>query len=85
MAVLESYDIKVLMLGSREVRRIRSGALLYKNEEYLFFPKEHHSPAFKSQTTGVYTAEVPNSLTVGDYIVVGRHIFMTEGKENFYA
>ena len=84
MGIIEPYDIKVLMLGSREVIKIRSGALLYKDEEYLFFPKEHHSPVFKSQTTGVYTTEVSN-FTVGDYTVVGRRIFMIEGKENFYA
>lgn len=83
--ILEPYDIKVLMLGSREVIKIRSGALLYKDEEYLFLPKEQHSPAFKSQTTGVYTTDVPNFLTVGDYTVVGRYIFMMEEKENFYA
>lgn len=85
MGTIEPYDIKVLMLCSREVIKIRSGSLLYKDEEYLFFPKEHHSSAFKSQTTGVYTTKVPNSLTVGDYTVVGRRIFMIEGKENFYA
>ena len=88
MGTIEPYDIKVLMIGSREVIKIRSGSLLYKDEEYLFFPKEHHSSAFKSQTTGVYTTKVPNSLTVGDlgdYTVVGRRIFMIEGKENFYA
>ena len=85
MIVLEPHDIKVLMLGSREVIRTRGGALFYKDEEYLFFPKEHSSPAFKSQTTGVYTMNVPNSLAVGDYTVVGRHIFMIEEKENLYA
>lgn len=85
MGIIEPHDIKVLMLGSREVIKIRSGSLLYKDEEYLFFPKEHHSSAFKSQTTGVYTTKVPNSLTVGVYTVVGRHIFMVEEKENFYA
>ena len=83
--ILEPYDIKVLMIGSREVIKIRSGALLYKDKEYLFFSKEHHSPEFKSQTIGVYTTKVPNSLTVGVYTVVGRHIFMVEEKENFYA
>ena len=82
--ILEPYDIKVLMLGSREVIKIRSGALLYKDKEYLFFPKEWHSPSFRSQTIGVYTTEVPN-FTVGDYTVVGRHIFMIERKGNFYA
>ena len=85
MAVLEPHDIKVLMLGSREVRRIRSGALFYKDEEYLFFPKEHYSPALKSQATGVYTIRFPSSLVAGDYTVVGRYIFMIEEKENFYA
>ena len=85
MTVLESYDIKVLMLGSREVRRIRSGALFYKDEEYLFFPKEHYFPAFKNQAMGVYTTRFPGSLGVGDYTVVGRYIFMMEEKENFYA
>ena len=85
MAVLESYDIKVLMLGSREVRRTRSSALFYKDEEYLFFPKEHYSPAFKSQATGVYTTRFPSNFLVGDYTVVGRYIFMMEEKENFYA
>lgn len=85
VVILEPYDIKVLMLGSREVISIRSGALFYKDEEYFFFPKEHHSPAFKSQTTGVYTTRFSNSLLVGDYTVVGRYIFMMEEKENFYA
>lgn len=86
MVVLEPYDIKVLMLGSREVIRTRGGALFYKDEEYLFYPKEHYSPAFKSQTTGVYTTRFPSSsLVVGDYTVVGRHIFMMEEKENLYA
>lgn len=85
MGTIEPYDIKVLMIGSREVIKIRSGSLLYKDEEYLFFPKEHHSLAFKSQTTGVYTTKVLNSLTVGVYTVVGRRIFMVEEKENFYA
>lgn len=83
--ILEPYDIKVLMLGSREVIRTRGGALFYKDEEYLFYPKEHHSPAFKSQTTGVYITDVPYFHTVGDYTVVGRHIFMMEEKENLYA
>jgi hypothetical protein len=85
VGTIEPYDIKVLMLCSREVIKIRNVSLLYKDEEYLFFPKEHHSPAFKSQTTGVYTTIVPSSLTVGVYTVVGRHIFMVEEKENFYA
>ena len=85
MAVLEPHDIKVLMLGSREVRRIRDGALFYKDEEYLFFPKEHYSSAFKSQATGIYTTRFPSNFLVGDYTVVGRYIFMIEGKENFYA
>jgi hypothetical protein len=85
MVVLEPYDIKVLMLGSREVIRTRGGALFYKDEEYLFFPKEHYSPALKSQATGVYTTRFPSSLVAGDYSVVGRYIFMIEEKENFYA
>ena len=83
--ILEPYDIKVLMLGSREVIRTRGGALFYKDEEYLFYPKEHYSPALKSQAMGVYTTLSSFSLVVGDYSVVGRHIFMIEGKENLYA
>jgi hypothetical protein len=85
MAVLEPYDIKVLMLGSREVIRTRGGALFYKDEEYLFYPKEHYSPALKSQATGVYATLSSSLLVAGDYTVVGRYIFMMEEKENFYA
>lgn len=82
--ILEPYDIKVLMLGSREVIRTRSGALFYKDKEYLFYPKDY-SPALKSQAMGVYATLSSSFLVVGDYTVVGRHIFMIEGKENLYA